>query len=199
MHRLLTRARRRAERNSRGQSLVEFALVVPLFMVLLIGIIEFSFALNALLAINFATREAALIAAEAGNAAGADCVILTKVEEAISAPADDGNISEVRIFKADKNGNQLSANVYARSGSTTCTFAGGTTLTVPYSMVGGPGYAEAVRCNVLAGCGSGGVDTIGVRIDYQYSWRTPLSGLLSLSGSGYSLTKANSMRMEPIL
>jgi hypothetical protein len=43
------------------------------------------------------------------------------------------------------------------------------------------------------------VDQIGVQITYQYSWRTPLSGLLNLTGTGYQIIKSNSMRMEPIL
>ena len=38
----------------RGQSLVEFALVFPFFIVILFGVIEFAFALNAVLSIDFA-------------------------------------------------------------------------------------------------------------------------------------------------
>ena len=51
-----------------GQSLVEFALVIPIFLVLLMAVIEFAFLMNGQLSINYATRDAALIAAEAGNA-----------------------------------------------------------------------------------------------------------------------------------
>ena len=40
-----------------GQSLVEFALVFPIFFILLLGIIEFAFVFNAMLAVNFASRE----------------------------------------------------------------------------------------------------------------------------------------------
>ena len=58
---------RPAGRGSRGQSLVEFALVFPIFLLLLFGIIEFAFVFNAQLSLNYATRDAALIAAEAGN------------------------------------------------------------------------------------------------------------------------------------
>ena len=62
--------------DERGQTLVEFALVFPIFFVLLMGMIEFGLVFNALLSINFASRDGSLIAAEAGNAVGSDCVIL---------------------------------------------------------------------------------------------------------------------------
>ncbi len=55
--------RRRHERD-KGQSLVEFAFVIPIFLVLLIGVIEFAFLMNANLSISYATRDAALVAAE---------------------------------------------------------------------------------------------------------------------------------------
>jgi Flp pilus assembly protein TadG len=117
-----------------GQTIVEFALVVPLFVVLLIGIIEFGFALNAVLAVNFATREAALVAAEAGNGDGADCIILQKIEDSISPPAEDNKIQSILIFKSDRLGTKLATNTYNRTGSMSCVFPGPVTVTVPYSL-----------------------------------------------------------------
>ena len=55
---------------------------------LFLGIIEFAFAFNAILAVNFASRNAALYAAEAGTNAGGDCVILNSIEDDISAPGE---------------------------------------------------------------------------------------------------------------
>ena len=55
-----------------GQSLVEFALLIPLFLLMVVGIIEFSFAFNASLNTNYASRAGGLMAAEAGNASAAD-------------------------------------------------------------------------------------------------------------------------------
>jgi hypothetical protein len=189
-----------------AQSLVEFALVLPLFLILLVGIIEFAFAMNAVLAVSFATREAALIAAEAGSSDGADCMILQKVEDSIGAPSTDRNITQVLIFKSDQNGNRLATNTYLRSGSTTCDYAGGTSVTVPYSLSGPENYEDTKRCNVLGGClanppmpATTSVDHVGVEVDYDYGWRTPLSGLLGLGGNGYVIIKSNSMRMEPVV
>lgn len=206
---------RRPDRE-RGQTLVELALALPVFLVLLMGILEFGFVFNALLSINYATRDAALIAAEAGSTAGtdgsgrdvgADCLILQTIDRDVSAPADRNQITEVRIYRSDLSGAQLGsvANIYQPGGPTTCTYASGT-VTVSYALVGSVGYAGSNRCDVVAGCpadGSGfahsGLDTIGVRITYQHLWRTPMSNLIGGGGTGYTLTKSNATRMEPVL
>lgn len=194
--------RRRTE--ERGQTLVEFALVFPIFFVLLMGMIEFGLVFNALLSINFASRDASLVAAEAGNATGADCVILAKVESSVGAPSSTSRITQVRIYKADKNGNQFGSgtvDVYNRTGTTTCPQPGGApNITVPYTLTGSAGYADTTRCNVQGGCsGSGGVDTIGVKITYAYTPFTPLGSFIGLGSTTYTLVESNAMRMEPVL
>lgn len=188
-----------------GQTLVEFALVLPIFFTLLIGVIEFALVLNSLLGINFASRDAALVAAEAGNSLGADCAVLRTVQDRVDAPADDNNIIDVTIYRSDTVGRAIPAgspaqNVYARGGAMTCPVPGNVTATIPFHPVGSIGYLETSRCNTIAGCGPGRpLDHIGVQIRYAYSWHTPLSGLIGLSGNGYTLVKSNAMRMEPVL
>jgi Flp pilus assembly protein TadG len=188
-----------------GQSLVEFALVFPIFFVLLMGLIEFGLVFNALLSINFATRDASLIAAEAGNGAGADCVILKKIEDSIGSPSNKNQITQVLIYKANKNGNAQAGriNTYTRGGSKTCTLPDATTLTVPYTPAAA-GYPETQRCNVVNGCptfpGSPvGVDTIGVKITYHYTWFTPMGSFIGLGIADYYMDESNAMRMEPVL
>jgi len=207
-----------AARDSRGQALVEFALILPFFVVLLMGVLEFGFLLNAVLGTNFAARDAALLAAEAGSAPGADCVILKSVEDDTSAPSADSRILEVSIYRSDHNGTQIggSANVYNRTGSTTCTYPDDSTVTVPYTLTSA-GYTEDDRCNYLGGCPALGrteLDTIGVAISYSYSWHTPLAAFLPffetlwgngthsgtpLPAAGYTIVKSSIMRMEPVL
>jgi len=141
-----------------------------------------------------------LTAAEAGDSSGADCSILRALDTSMTPPANNGRVSEVRIFKSDTNGQALGpVNVYDRSGTTSCPLADGTPATVAYNQVSSS-YPEASRCNELQGCKvQQTVDTIGVQISYRYSWITPLSSLLQLSGPGYPLVKSNAMRMEPVL
>lgn len=189
----------RPSRRPRGQSLVEFSLVFPFFLVLLFSVVEFGFAFNGVLSIDFATRDAALAAAEAGNETGADCSILRVVERSIEAPADRSRITTVRIFKASTTGAKVGpVNTFTRGGTYDC---GDGTGTMPYTKSSSSSYPESGRCNVLAGCGGSSftVDTIGVEMTYIYEWVTPLARLIPLTGTGYTMTKDNAMRMEPVL
>lgn len=191
--------RTRTGRSTRGQALVEFALVLPLFIVLLLGLIEFAFLFNALLSVNYAARDAALAAGEAGDGSGADCVILDTVDTSVGPPTDDGRIGTVEIYQATPNGVMVgSPTVYTRGGTKTCTFVDGTTVTVPYTLTS-DSYPERSRCNVLGGCpGHSTVDNVAVRISYTHRYVTPLQNFL---GGGATLTfdRSSVMRMEPIL
>jgi Flp pilus assembly protein TadG len=200
----------RGRERSRGQSLVEFSLLLPLLMVMLMAIIEFSLAFNATLGVNRASQKAALVASEAGNMAGADCLILQSIDEDVSAPNDNQSIVEVQIQRTTPSGSSIYArNVYSRAGSTTCTFVDGSTVTVPYTA-STRAYPEAARCNIAGGCTAmvparATVDTVGVQISYAYAWRTPLGSLLRMigttgpSGPGWTFATRNVFRLEPIL
>ena len=202
----------------RGQALVEFALVIPIFLVMLMALIEFTFLMNGQLSISFATRDASLVGAEAGNGVGADCIILKKVEEDVAPPADRANITKVLIYRTNDTGQPMdtsgavttfgsatqAVDVYV-PGSTTCTFADGTTMTVPFTLQGTANYPGSARCNAIRGTAQGcqaghpGLDSIGVQVTYHDSWKTPLSNFIGLSGDGWILVQSNQMRMEPVL
>jgi hypothetical protein len=178
-------------------------------MVLLMGIIEFAFMFNATLAINFTSRDASLIAAEAGSQGTADCAILAKVEQDIRTPLDATNVQSVTIYEADRAGNKTgNKNVYSRTPASPMICTGFTPSSVPYTL-GTNTYpmGEAPsggRCDVLAGCSSTiPMDSIGVTVVYRYSFKTPLRSLVSfLPGVsvGYiDFSWSNVMRMEPIL
>lgn len=189
-------------RSSSGQGLVEFALVFPLFILIFMGTIEFALAFNAVLDVNYGSRNAALLAAEAGSAAGADCVILQSVEDDVRAPSMDPAIASVDIYWAAADGDVKAGfvNHYIRSGSTTCTYPDDSVLVVPYTATV-LGYKDITRCNTLKGCGSShpGLDTVGVTITYQHTWRTPIASFIGAVGPGFTIVRSNTMRMEPIL
>ena len=71
-----------------GQGLVEFALVLPIFVLVMMGVIEFGFLYNNILTVQYAARQGAKAAAEAGGVDGADCSILKAVEAALTSPID---------------------------------------------------------------------------------------------------------------
>lgn len=192
-------SRHRAE----GQSLVEFAMVFPLFVTMIMGLIEFAFVFNAMLSVNYSARDAALAAAEAGDTLGADCVILSAIESAIGPPTADDRIQLVEIYESTPNGAMFgSATTYTRTGSTLCTFVDGTTANVPYTRTGN-GYPEASRCNILGGCDAmvvnDTVDIIGVRVTYQHQWVTPLRNFVGGGSGGLTFDRSSIMRMEPVL
>ena len=196
------RRRNRSSDGEAGQGLVELALLLPVFITLFFGLIEFSLVFSTYLNLNYASRNAALLAAEAGNASGGDCVVLRSIERDVNAPSSANRISTVDIYWANPDGSVRSGNVnsYSRSGSSTCTFADGSTLTVPYSVTAS-GYPASSRCNVLKGCGNGhlGLDTVGVKVTYSHGWVTPVARAFAGSSATTTVVSASSMRMEPVL
>lgn len=199
---------RSAESSSRGQTVVEFALVFPLFVMLLLGLVEFSFLFNALLAVNYGARDAALAAAEAGDAAGADCVILDWVERAITAPADTARIQAVEIYQAKPDGTiwpGTSKTVYTHGAPQSCTFPDGSVGSVPYGAPSPNGYPPSARCNYLGGCNGPGVsnhptvDNVVVRIIYTHQYVTPIKNFIGGGPGGITFDRSSVMRMEPVL
>src|SRR5438093_12007924 len=149
----MVRRRGSTTSSERGQALVEFALVLPVFLLLIFGIVEFGFLYNAAVSVNFASRVAALLAAEGGRTEGTDCMVLRAIEADMATPATPTRISQVEIYWSDANGDQIASNVnvYTRTGSLTCAYASGS-ITVPYTLAN-ERYPEPERCDVIAGCG----------------------------------------------
>ena len=190
----------------------------PIFFVLLLAIIEFGFVFNAVLATNFATRDASLIASEAGSADGADCVIISKVLEDMRAPVDAVNLTQIIIYRAKTSGDPFdgtyvgSGNVWVRSGTTDCS-AYGKSASLPYTLTttnypeGTPDTStgDGGRCNYLSGCPNTTLrtrDAVGVQVTYAYQWHTPLGNFpfgFGGAAGGMTIVRSNEMRMEPIL
>jgi Flp pilus assembly protein TadG len=178
--------------------MVEFAVVFPLFWTLLIALIEFAFGFQTVLAVSFASRNAAVIGSEAGRAAMADCAILRSVDGDVTAPLSPAQIQKVDISWTDSNGvvKPGATTTYTRSTSSTiaCNMDGAA-FTVPYSLTAN-GYPIANRCATRTGCaGHVGVDTIGVKITYQYLYHTPYGAVLG--GIGWTFERSAEMRLEP--
>jgi hypothetical protein len=210
---------------SRGQTLVEFGLIFPIFITLLIALIEFGFAFNAFLAMSFTARSAVVVATQicgdgtCGTTVAyptADCQILGRIESEVLEPADAANITSVDIYWTSaagvvKDGGNA-VTTWVRGGTTACNSTGGT---IPYTRTAN-GYPQDHRCSYVGGCptipvsgldGHPGPDTIGVRVAYRYPWHTPFGSIFDiLPGSGdgggdgfWMVIRAAEMRMEPTL
>ena len=89
------RGRRTDRSASTGQGLVEFALTLPIFVLLMMGVLEFGFLYNNILTVQYAARQGVSAAAQAGGVDGADCSILKAVERALTAPIDKSRVTSV--------------------------------------------------------------------------------------------------------
>lgn len=189
---------RRRRRRSSGQALVEFSLIIPIFMLFVVAIAEFAFLLTIKIGVTDAAQDAVQLAAQLGNTPGADCTVLQLVEKDMGAPTDRTKIRSVAIFWTDVNSANKGANTYIRSGTLACPNGG----IVPYSISGGTGYPTTARCNIVsgAGCVSGhnGVDWIGVTISYQYAWITPLPAMANMGSAAPLFVQTSTSRLEPI-
>ena len=186
-------------RSEKGQAIIEFAMLLPVLVLLLIGLMEFSLVRNSRNTVLFASRDGSMIAAEGGSLDGTDCVVLKRIEDDVVSPATALRLQLVSIYWSDRNGDQIGSNenVYTRGGSLSCSYADGSTITVPYTLTSA-GYLESSRCSVLAGCGGGHstVDTFGVRITYQHFW---LTSFVRFAGNSITFTEASITRAEPQL
>lgn len=205
--RLIGRPARR--RRSPGQALVEFALVIPLFLIVFVSICEFTFLFSSYVSMSFASHDAVQLAATYGDTVGSDCAVLERIDKDVMTPADPKKIKSVDIYWVDITSANASPkagyeNIYSYDGGAhQCTKPDGTIITVPFTGPAPNGYPESIRCNVNKGIGCqpghGAVDTIAVKIAYQYAWITPFPQMIGGGGNGPLITAINSMRLEPVL
>ncbi len=160
--------------------------MIPIFISLLMGVVEFGFLYNSLLTVQFSARQGVSAAAQAGGVDGADCSILNAVEKALTAPIDHDRVEFVEIFQSDAVGSALpgAVNRYVRGGALDCPGTG----TQPYTLVGEEGYPQITRHDALVE----GLDVIGVRIGYEYVGITPVA-----FGRSWDLADGATLRMEP--
>jgi hypothetical protein len=180
-------------RDQRGQGLVEFALVLPVFMVLLLLMLEFGLAFNHNLTLGLATREGARVGAAlaAGGKSVTDCTggndpqlvdqqIIAGVQRILKSPGSDvvlANISQVRIFRADSAGVQMGTSVnvwtYTGAGTGPTVDPGPPADTLDFSQ-GSVAWPACSRNNGAT------PDSIGVGIRYNYAFKTPLGSFMNL-------------------
>jgi hypothetical protein len=205
---------------SRGQSMVEFALILPVIMFLLLGMVELGFAVNHNTSIVTATRQGARVGSELVNgsrkcndnsvaglaaAANVDPQIIAATEGVLRSPGSPINISQVStitIFEVDENGNAT-----ANKNDWTLAITGGGAPNgdpIPNSSPTQKLYFKAspVVWNAKDRCGASPAHGIGVRITYTYKFITPLGSILSLVGSLFSsgqitMTDQTIMALEP--
>ena len=155
--------------------------------------------MNAYLSIDFASRNAALTAAEAGSNGSADCSILRTIEDSVTAPASSSRHRPGPDLQGRHERQRPRPGQRVRPQRDDVLPAQRRHAGDPAVSRVSNGYPSSSRCDELAGCKvQTSVDTVGIEIS-TYGWITPLHSLLPTSGPGYTMVKSNAMRMEPVL
>lgn len=168
-----------------GATLVEFALVLPILLLVLISIFEIGAAFRNYLTASYMTREGARMSAFLGTHINADCDMITGLAATMSA-GDIARLNNIQIFRADSAGNQVMAD------TNTFTFTGADPTNCAHwsSVVNWPSTS---RQTDVSSTGTPPLDVIGVRLTITQSWMT---GFPPYSGN-YTINENTIVRMEP--
>ena len=199
---------RPARLRTRGQSLVEFALVLPAFMILLLSLLEFGFVFAHHQGVEYATREGARTAAALANgqnnqngSPGAttcstiDNQVIAAVQRVITGKGSLvvlANVSQIRIYKYDDSTQapMLPAanyiNVWTPGAGPV---VDGTALKFKWTS---GSWNACTRENDTT------PDSIGVDLTYSYKLSTGLGSLLKWVGiTSLTMTDSTVMVLNP--
>ena len=185
-------------RRGDGQGLVEFAIIVPVLALFLLGMLEFGLAFNHNMTLEYATRESSRTGSALANGGSGNCVggvDLQMVDEQTVAAAQRilkspgspirlSDITDIEIFRANSAGNQIASDVnvwHYTPGSGPDVDPGVAVDRLDFSPVSW-GWPVCSRSN------GSNPDSIGVRIAYTYRFSTPLGGIINYLG-GSALTQ----------
>lgn len=202
----------RTGRPERGQGLVELALVLPVFLVLLLGMLEFGLAFTHNLTLEYATREGARVGSalvngggklgcavgESPNRADVDPLIIAAVERVLTSPGSAVQLAEIpsiRIYQAAADGTEAGpVNVWTQTPGAGPVPPGGTKpLNFTESSASWP------ACSRTNSTALPGPDSIGVSLVYTYKFTTGLkaiSGMFGGGGVGPTITMADKTVMS---
>ena len=203
-------------RRESGQGLVEFALLVPVFLLILLGMLEFGFAFNHNLTLEAATREGARAGAAMADgsqkdlttcgdgttltAANVDPLIIAAVQRVLNSPGsmiDKSQVTSITIYEVTYSGTVTGLqNVWTKNlGAGPAIPCVSPTQNLDFSPPASPGWPAASR--TLGAM----PDSIGVRIGYTYQFRSALGGILRFFGgsswSQITMTDSTVMALEP--
>ncbi len=186
--RLVRSIRGTRSHGGRGQGLVEFAIIVPVFVLILMGMLEFGFVFSHNLTLEYATREGARVGATLsdGNLGPATCNTIdqnivnavTKVLQSKGSPIAGypDAVASVEIWQSDVDGKPIpgTVNTWDNRNDGTLTFK-------PPAI---PVWTPCTRHSIPWLCGSSVCppDSIGVSLSYTYTMITPLGAVEQFFG-----------------
>lgn len=168
--------------DERGATLVEFAVIAPMLVLIFIGTMEIGLAFYDYLTVGSATREGSRLAAFLGDTPDADCTIAQEVHAELGGLAS--RMDEIQIYKANDDGTRdiFKTNVWELIGDPAdCNLGWNVTELWPASTRNVT-YDPA---NPL--------DIIGVRVRVDRQW---ITGFPPFRGA-YDVDQSRIIRLEP--
>lgn len=175
------------QRNQKGATIVEAAVIFPVLILTIVGLLELGLVFKDFLGVSFAAREGARVGSLAGNDEFADCDIVQNVVADLGAQlVIDGTITSIQIFKAS----QSTGSPLGPGTTNTWTFAG----TDPTSCLDwtATNNWDSVTRSVTVGPSST-LDILGVTVNATHSY---ITGVPPFRGS-INLSETAIQRLEP--
>ena len=202
------------DRRERGQGLVEFALVLPILVVLIVSVGELGLVFGKLHSLGYASREGARTGAALARGVGCsptnpdkdpsfvDATLIGAVQRILTSPDSGinlGDVDEIRIFKATTSGAETSnkVNIWTPPGPGPDIDPGDGTIKISFALAKPYPWPACSRVN--SGLPAD-IESIGVTVKYHYDFVTPLPALLNaISGGALSvaLSQTTVMALNP--
>jgi Flp pilus assembly protein TadG len=200
-------SRPRRLNGDRGAVIAEAALLTPIFVALLFGILEFGGAYRDYLTLANATSVGARQAAIQGNSVSADWYILNAIKKATAA-MPQSQILAVVVYDASKatdpatvtSPSQVNSGCLTGSVANYCNFYGPSQIPTAFAATTPPanyqdctvGDPEANYCPTTRGVSlATGVDYVGVYVKITHPWIT------GLFGNSLTMTSNSVIQLEP--
>jgi Flp pilus assembly protein TadG len=167
-----------AKRRSLGQTMTEFALVSPVLLLILFGVLESGLLLFSVGSARFAAGEAARQEAESGNAANADALTLGIVRGTALGTTNLAQVRHIDIYQLQE---QANGTLTVVPGTVNSYNLDGT----PRGPLPWPSSSRDVK--------NGESTFLGVTIYYRYTWKT---GIFLFAGP-LDLNQSFAIRLEP--
>ena len=202
----------RHHRRERGQGLVEFTLVVPIIILVLVSVAEIGLALGNNHTIGYGSREGARVGSALANGNAVDCTdpdpagvdktLVAAVQRILKSPGsgiDVARVTGIRIFRSTADGrvdgNAFNTWTYVGEGNGAEVDPDAGFIKIDFDRAGPDQWPACGRVN-----NGTSPDSIGVTVDYQYRFLTPLPQLVNALTGGaldFTLSETTVMSLNP--
>ena len=174
----VTTAGRRRRTRAVGQALTEFALVGPLLLILILGLLDGTMLMYSVGTTHYAVGEAARLGAASGSAPGSDAAMLKVIRDTVGT-LTVFQVDEIDIYKLNQDGGgNLSPDPTSYN---------------KYRFDGTPMLSPEPWPAQARDTGNGTSDFMGVTIRYTYRFKAAILGFAAPLG----LTATSYIRLEP--